>query len=461
MSDTLQDLDLAPPVPAAPAWMAGLESHLRQRTARLGVAGLGAVGLPLAELLHGAGFPVVGIDPDPAKRAALAAGRAPAAHQGHLDIEALAASPRFRVLAEAGDLAGSAPLDAYLICVPTNLDATGKPDLGAVRAAVRSIAPHLAPQALVVLESTTWPGTTREVVAAELAAAGRRPGIDVAVAFSPERVDPGRRELATIPKLVGGLDVGSGALGAELYGAAFDDVRRVSSPEVAEAAKLLENVYRAVNIALVNELKVSFTEMGLDVWEVLDAAATKPFGFQRFDPGPGVGGHCIPVDPTYLTWAARRAGAPAELVELAARVNRSMPGHVARVLGRALAARGKRLEGARLLLVGLAYKPGVDGTDHSPAEALASELSRAGAELSYHDRLIPRIPEGQAGLRELVGEASCDLTEARLGALDAVVLVTAHPGLDLDVIERGAALVIDTRGVLRDAMLGDPRYVSA
>ena len=405
---------------------------------------------------------MVGVDPDRAKRVALAAGRAPAAHQSHLDIEQLARSPRFTLAGDALELeAAGLQLDGYLICVPTDLDENGQPDLGAVRAAVRAATPALSGEAIVVLESTTWPGTTREVVAAELRAAGREPGVDVAVVFSPERVDPGRAELATIPKLVGGLDERAGELGAKLYSAAFKDVRCVRSPEVAEAAKLLENVYRAVNIALINELKVSFSEMGIDVWEVLDAAASKPFGFQRFDPGPGVGGHCIPVDPAYLAWAARRAGAPAELVEHAGRVNRSMPGQVARVLGRALEARGGSIDGSRVLIVGLAYKPGVDGTEHSPGAALALELHRAGARLAYHDGLLARLPIARADLRGVVGEASVALDQDSLAGFDAVVIVTAHPDLDLGVIEREAALVIDTRGVLRDALLGDPRYVSA
>lgn len=456
MADTL-------PQTEASAWegvpLASLEERLRQRSARIAVAGLGAVGLPLAELLHGGGFPISGIDPSPIKRAALEAGQVPLAHQAHLDCVRLALSPRFEVVAQPGDC--MTPIDVLMICVPTDLNANQEPDLSLVRAVVAAAARHLADEALVVLESTTWPGTTREILGRDLVAAGRVPGVDVGLVFSPERVDPGREALASIPKLVGGLDARAGELGVLLYASAFDDVRQVSSPEVAEAAKLLENVYRAVNIGLVNELKTSFASMGLDVWEVLDAAASKPFGFQRFDPGPGVGGHCIPVDPHYLTWAARRAGAPARLVELAGSINARMPEEVARVTARALSARGKALDGARVLLVGIAYKAGVDAIDHAPALDLASDLAAAGALLEFHDPLVSELPAEHAMLRPELGSRSVSLDRCRIASYDAILILTAQSGLDLDLIAEAAQLVIDTRAVLRSRLLGDPRYVSA
>lgn len=453
MANTIPATDLA----QAP--FAALEARIAACQARVGVAGLGAVGLPLAELMHGAGFELSGIDPDAHKRACLAAGRAPLAHQVHLELESMVRSPRFEAVAVPG--AASGPLDVLLVCVPTDLDEAGEPDLGPVRKAIAQAAPHLASEALVVLESTTWPGTTRQVIAKELAVHGRRPGVDVALAFSPERVDPGRTELRSIPKLVGGLSPREGELAASLYRCAFDDVRLVSSAEVAEAAKLLENVYRAVNIGLVNELKGAFAQQGIDIWEVLDAAASKPFGFQRFDPGPGVGGHCIPVDPSYLAWAARRAGVPTPLVELATEINRGMPAEVARVVKRALETRQRPLQGARLLLLGLAYKPNVDGLDHAPALDLARELSAMGAEVRYHDPLLPRLPEGLALERELLGAESVPLDRANLAKFDGVLLVTAHDAIDLELVAEAARLVVDTRGVLRERLLGDPRYVPA
>ena len=432
-----------------------LEERFARRTARVGVVGLGAVGLPTAAIFARAGFGVIGCEVDARKLAALAAGRSPLRHVPDAVVRELLEGDRFSAGADAAALAAA---DAVLLCVPTPLSAEREPDLSAVRAATRELAPHLAPGTLVVLESTTYPGTTRDVVGAELARAGREPGF---LAFAPERVDPGRGDptTTTVPKLVGGTCERSTQLARALYAAAFDDVRTVSSAEVAEAAKLYENVFRAVNIALVNELKVAFAAMGLDVWEVIEAAASKPFGFMKFTPGPGMGGHCIPVDPFYLSWVAREAGAETRFVELAGEINRAMPAYVVERTREALATRGGELEGARVLILGLAYKPEVDIVSESPAVRLFELFGAAGAQVRYADPYLPVGPVVDGV--DLSSERAVELTAETLAAFDVVVLATHHAAFDYDLIAAAAPLVVDTRNALAERMRERPNYFKA
>ncbi len=361
-------------------------------------------------------------------------------HLGAGFVAGLNASGRFSA---TGDAARLAEADAVLMCVPTPLDAELQPDLSAVRATAAAVAGASRPGQLVVLESTTYPGTTRELVLPPLQEAGRTLGEDLFVAYAPEREDPGRRDrtTATIPRLVGGLDAVSGRLATQLYRAAIEEVIEVSSAEVAEAAKLHENVFRAVNIGLVNEQKQLFLRLGIDPFEVFDAAATKPFGFMKFEPGPGIGGHCIPVDPHYLAWRAREAGLDPRFIELAGEVNRRMPALVAERTAAALAEDGTALRGARVLVLGVAYKAGVADTRESPALHLIDRLREAGAEVSYSDPLVPAAP-GDTGLQ------SIPLDEEHLVAADAVVIATAHSAFDFRLVADHARLVIDTRNAM-------------
>lgn len=410
---------------------------------RIGIVGLGSVGLPLAIQFARAGSALVLLDRDAERRRALEEGRSPLVHLPDELVEELAGAV---VTGAPGELAGC---EAVIICVPTPLDGDRRPDLTAVVAAAGDVAAHASAGTLVVLESTTWPGTTREVLGPLFE------GLDVDLAYSPERVDPGREDGgrlgAEVPKLVGGLGPGATERAAALYAAAFDEVVPVATPEVAEAAKLVENVHRAVNIALVGELKIAFDAMGLDVWEVLDAAATKPFGFTRFDPGPGMGGHCLPIDPFYLAWAARRAGAGARFVELSGEINRAMPSFVASKVRQALASREVPLEGARVLLLGVAYKAGVGIVEESPAFPLAAALGEDGAAVRYHDPLVPLCDLGE----------SVPLDGEQLDETDVVVLLVAQPGVDLDAVAGADVLVVDTRAALRGRLGGAARYFPA
>ncbi len=420
---------------------ARLRERIASRAARVGVVGLGAVGLPLAEAFVEAGFRVHGHETDRERVEAIARGLNPLGHLRPGMVRELGASGRF----EAGiDEQRLAELDVALVCVPTPLDERREPDLGCVRAAARVLARRLKPGALVVLESTTWPGTTRQVLGGIFREEGRVPGEDVLLAYSPEREDPGRADArtATIAKLVGGTCPRSQLVAEELYRAAVREVHAVSSAEVAEAAKLFENVFRAVNIALVNELKLVLERAGIDVWETLAAAGTKPFGFQRFAPGPGTGGQCIPVDPQYYAWLARELGLRAQLVEQADALNRSMPAHVVERTRAALASRGRALAGARVLLLGVAYKQDVDIVSESPALEILRLLHEAGAEVGYCDPHVPELASSAGGLR------SCALDSAALARSDAVVLVTEHACFDYRLVAQQARLVVDTRHAL-------------
>ncbi len=458
MSGAPQGKPAPEPASLAPMSLDELEARIRSRDVTVAVLGLGVVGLPLALALHGAGFAVLGYDTDVEKVARLARGENPLRHLDGDAVRALLASPRFAVSADPAELSRAR---CFLLCVPTPLDAAREPDLACVEAAARAVAEHMPRGSLVVLESTTWPGTTRQVLAPILAAAGHGLGRDVALAYSPEREDPGHPERTSsrIPKLVAGLDPRATRLASALYASFVPALHAAASPEVAETAKLLENTYRAVNIALVNELKLACEALGIDVWQVVEAAATKPFGFQRFDPGPGMGGHCIPIDPFYLAWAARRAGAATRFVELAGEINRAMPGHVVERCAAALEERGGSLAGARALVLGIAYKPGVESTFESPALALVEGLARRGARVDYSDPWVPRAPARIAGA--LCDPSSVELAPGRIGSYDLVLVATDHAEFDWDRVAAEARLVVDTRHALAYRMGGDPRWVQA
>jgi UDP-N-acetyl-D-glucosamine dehydrogenase len=404
---------------------------------RVGVIGLGYVGLPLAVAFAQEGCEVVAVDVDQRKVDAIAAGES---YIEDVPDAALAATAgRLAATTQYAPLAGA---DAVLVCVPTPLSRNREPDLGPLIEATRALAGVLAADQLIVLESTTYPGTTRERVAPLLEESGLAAGRDFHLAFSPERVDPGRTDhtLRTVPKVVGGLTDACAQRARELYEIVCDEVVLVSSPEAAELTKLLENIFRSVNIALVNELAMLTDRMGIDVWEVVDAAATKPYGFMRFDPGPGMGGHCMPVDPFYLSWRAREFDMTTEFIELAGKINQQMPHHCFALAQRALNDRGMAVKGARVLVVGVAYKPGVGDTRESPALKIIDLLRAAGAEVSYHDPHVPALPE--------LGLHSTPLEEA-VAAADLALIVTAHRDVDHELIARRARLVVDLRGVTR------------
>ncbi|MCS6799969.1 MAG: nucleotide sugar dehydrogenase [Myxococcota bacterium] len=424
-----------------------LARRVASREATVAVIGLGYAGLPVAFTFAEGGFQVLGLDIDEAKIHALRTGRCYIAHLGSERLAGALGRGRFEPSHDFGRLAQA---DAIVVAVPTPLTPQRDPDLAHVVATARTIAAHLRPGQLVVLESTSYPGTTDEVVRPILEATGLKAGADFFLAFSPEREDPGNRQYttATIPKVVGGVDPVSTQLAAALYGAVVERVVPVSDARTAEATKLYENVFRAVNIALVNELKLVLDRMGIDVWEVLDAAATKPFGLMRFDPGPGWGGHCIPVDPFYLAWKAREYGVTARFIEHAGEVNARMPEHVVDKLVRALGDRGVPMRGARILLLGVAYKRDVDDARESPAFEIMKLLLDRGAVVDYHDPHVPRMPVPRR-LPSLPALSSTPLRADVIAARDALIVVTDHTSVDYELVARHARLVVDTRGVLR------------
>jgi UDP-N-acetyl-D-glucosamine dehydrogenase len=430
--------------------VARLNDAIEARSARVGVIGLGYVGLPLVELFAGKGFTVLGFDVDESKVERLQAGQSYIGHIASERVAALRDSGRFEATADFSRLSEA---DAVLICVPTPLGEHREPDLSAVVATGRAIGRYLRPGQLVVLESTTYPGTTRDVLRPELEAGGLRAGRDFFLAYSPEREDPGnpRFSAGNIPKVVGGFDADSSDLARRLYAATVPEVVPVSSCEVAEACKILENTYRAVNIALVNELKVVFDRMGIDVWEVIDAAKTKPFGFQAFYPGPGLGGHCIPIDPFYLTWAARSYGLHTRFIELAGEVNRAMPRHVVERVAVALNDRGRAVKGSRVLVLGAAYKPNVDDCRESPAFELMEMLRDLGAVVAYNDPHIPVLPPMR---HHSIRLESTPLSAEVLEAHDCVLIATDHAAFDWAFILAHASLVVDTRGATRKLAAG-------
>jgi len=405
----------------------------------VGIMGLGYVGLPLAVAFAETGHDVVAVDVDARKIEALGRG------DSYIEDITSQRLARVRDRIEATTRAANlSRCDAVLVCVPTPLTPNREPDLGPLVAATRSLADVLQAGQLVVLESTTYPGTTRERMAPMLEESGMVAGRDFNVAFSPERVDPGRTDytLRNTPKVIGGLTEACGDRAEELYRCVCDEIIRVSTPEAAELTKLLENIFRSVNIALVNELAMLTDRMGIDIWEVVDAAATKPYGFMRFEPGPGMGGHCLPVDPFYLSWRAREFDLTTEFIELAGKVNQQMPYHCVAKVERVLNSAGKPVHGSRIAVIGVGYKPGVGDVRESPALKILSLLGALGAELAYHDQHVPVLPDG--------GLSSVDLDQALDGA-DLALIVTAHPGVDYDTIIERAPLVVDLRGVTRNA----------
>ncbi|HET6249881.1 MAG TPA: nucleotide sugar dehydrogenase [Tepidisphaeraceae bacterium] len=422
-----------------------LQKKIDDHSAIVGVIGLGYVGLPLLRAFFQAGFSVLGFDIDPAKIDALHAGRNYLKHLGEDYLADMSASPRFGATA---DFARLAEADVVISCVPTPLGKHLEPDLSFVKKCADDIAKTLRKGQLVVLESSTYPRTTREIMLPRLESIGLKCGEDFYLAYSPEREDPGRKDhnTQTIAKLVGGVDPLSGELAAALYRQAIAQVILVSTAEVAEAAKILENVYRAVNIALVNEMKTVLTAMGIDIWEVIAAAATKPFGFQAFYPGPGLGGHCIPIDPYYLTWKAREVGLSTRFIELAGEVNRSMPEYVVGRLALALNDRGLAVNRAKILVLGLAYKPDVDDVRESPSFELIERLEKLGADVDYND---PHVPKTHRMRKHDLQMSSVELTSDSLASYDCVLISTHHSSYDWRMIGEHAKLIVDTRGAMR------------
>jgi UDP-N-acetyl-D-glucosamine dehydrogenase len=423
-----------------------LLAKIKSRAARTGVVGLGYVGLPLAVELAKAGFHTTGIDLDPRKIQAIGEGRS---YIPDVATDAVMSLHRAGKLDATTDFAVVAQLDTINICVPTPLRKTKDPDMSYIVSAVEAIAKHLHPGMLIILESTTYPGTTDEVVQPLLEATGLTAGKDFFIAFSPERVDPGNPTFQThnVPKVVGGLTPTCSQLAAALYGTAIETIVPVSSTRVAEMVKLLENTFRAVNIGLVNELALMCDRMNIDVWEVVDAAKTKPFGFMAFYPGPGLGGHCIPIDPFYLSWKAKQSGFDPRFIELAGHINGGMPHYVVEKVADALNTRRKAINGASILIAGVAYKRDIDDMRESPALDIMGLLHAKGARISYADPYVPEVHG-----REWAGGfdvRAVDMTRGAIGQYDCVVIATEHKAFDYAAIVEEAELIVDTRNAIK------------
>jgi UDP-N-acetyl-D-glucosamine dehydrogenase len=418
-----------------------LIEKLEARTATIGIIGLGYVGLPLALRFAGTGYRVLGFDIDPVKVDAIERGRSYIEHIPSSAVEA-ARGQGFRATTDFSRAEGA---DALIICVPTPLNDYREPDLSFVIGTTESLVPHLRPGQLVSLESTTYPGTTEEELRPRIEARGLSIGTDIFLVFSPEREDPGNPNFSTrtIPKVVGGSTPACRDLGCALYGAVIDRVVPVSSTRAAEMTKLLENIHRAVNIGLVNEMKIVCDRMGIDIHEVIRAAATKPFGFVPYYPGPGLGGHCIPIDPFYLTWKAREYGLHTRFIELAGEINSAMPDWVMGKLADALNERSRSIKGSRVLVLGIAYKKNVDDMRESPAVELMEMLRDKGAAIAYSDPHVPVFPKMREHSFDL---ASVPLTPETIASFDAVMLATDHDRFDYPLIAKHARLVVDTRG---------------
>jgi UDP-N-acetyl-D-glucosamine dehydrogenase len=430
-----------------------LERTIKLRTAAVGVIGLGYVGLPLAETFATSGYSVIGFDVDSEKVRKLRDGQSYIGHISGKRIVELQRSGRFDATTDSERLAD---VDVIIICVPTPLTEAREPDLSFVISTGKAIAEQLRAGQLVVLESTTYPGTTDELLRPILEQSGLVAGRDFFLAYSPEREDPGNPHFSTsnIPKVVGGFDTVSRRLAVALYEPIVAGVAAVSSTRVAEACKILENTYRAVNIAMVNELKIVFDAMGIDIWEVIAAAKTKPFGFQAFYPGPGLGGHCIPIDPFYLTWAARKYGVSTRFIELAGEVNTAMPHYVVQRVTDALNEHGKPVNRSRICVLGVAYKKDVDDPRESPAFTIMELLEKRGAFVSYNDPHIPTLPVMR---HHSIRLDSHPLTEEFLAAQDCVLIVTDHSAYDYDWIVRRSALIVDTRNATARVPAGQTR----
>lgn len=434
-----------------------LQSKINDGSVVVGVIGLGYVGLPLLHAFWEVGLTVCGFDVDPQKIQTLRRGETYLKHLGDPFVTEMIRSDRCNV---TDDFVRLGEVDAILISVPTPLDTHLQPDLSYVEETADAVAVALRPQQLVVLESTTYPGTTRDVILPRLEGRQMTCGQDFYLAYSPERENPGNAEnrTRTIPKLVGGIDPASGRLAADLYRRVIQKVVHVRSAEVAEAAKLLENIYRAVNIALVNELKTVLMPMDIDVWEVIDAASTKPFGFQPFYPGPGLGGHCIPIDPFYLTWKARQFGLSTRFIELAGQVNRDMPAYVVQRTLEALNDRKKPACGSTILILGLAYKPDIDDIRESPSFELIEQLTALGAHVDYSDPLVLATHKMRHHNLKMT---SVTLSRQTLARYDCVLIATNHSQFDWQLIADHADLIIDTRNAMKDVKGNRTHIVSA
>ncbi|MDB2406877.1 nucleotide sugar dehydrogenase [Alphaproteobacteria bacterium] len=421
--------------------------RLKNNKAHIGVIGLGYVGLPLSIAFVSAGNKVTGFDIDVEKAEKLNAGQTYINHIGSESVREMLETGRFSA---SSDFRALEEVDAIIICVPTPLKNDREPDLGPILDTGETISKHLKAGQLVVLESSTYPGTTDTELAGVLEKSGLKANIDFHLAYSPEREDPGNLDFGTsrIPKLVGADTPEALALSTALYEGVISEVVPVASARAAEAAKLTENTFRAVNIAMVNELKVIFDKMDIDVWDVINAAATKPFGFMPFYPGPGLGGHCIPIDPFYLTWKARQHGVETRFIELAGEINTNMPNYVVQRLEEGLAKQDKKLAGAEILLIGIAYKKNIDDMRESPALVLIELLEQAGAQVAFHDPHVPIIPMTREH-SGLAGRKSSDLDMA--SSVDAVLIVTDHDGINYGFLASEAALIIDTRNAMRNS----------
>jgi UDP-N-acetyl-D-glucosamine dehydrogenase len=428
-----------------------LEAKIRDKTAIVGVVGLGYVGLPLIRAYVAAGFRTMGFDVDQSKVDRLLAGQS---YIGHIPSEWITDCLEKKKFIPTADMKRLSEADCLLICVPTPLSDSRDPDLAYVEATAQQIAAVLRPGQLVVLESTTYPGTTRDVVLPVLQQSGLKVGTEFFLAYSPEREDPGNPDYTAsgIPKVVGGIDKASAALAEALYAHAVVNVVPVANCEVAEACKILENTYRSINIAMVNELKMLFDRIGIDVWDVIDAAKTKPFGFQAFYPGPGLGGHCIPIDPFYLSWVARKHGMPTRFIELAGEINTSMPKYVVQRVAEALNEAGKPLNGSRICILGVAYKKDVDDPRESPSFELMELLQAGKADLSYNDPHVPELPKMRH--HDLPALRSMPLDAKFLDGQDCIVIATDHSAYDYDFIVQHAQLVVDTRNATKNVVQG-------
>lgn len=428
-----------------------------EQAAHVGIVGLGYVGLPLAREFYEGGAKVLGFDINANAVASINRGVSPIKHLPNETITEMVRSGRFRA---TGNMAQLSKPDAILICVPTPLTRNREPDLQYVGATCRTIARFLRKGQLVVLESTTYPGTTREVVLPILEESGLKVERDFYLAYSPEREDPGNKDFrtATIPKVIGGYGKKSLKRAVQVYECAIKTLVPVDGCETAEAAKILENTYRCVNIALVNELKMLFDRMGIDVWEVIRAASTKPFGFSPFYPGPGLGGHCIPIDPFYLTWKARQYSLPTRFIELAGEINTGMPEYVVQRTADALNEQSKSLKGSRVLILGLAYKPDIDDVRESPSLELIERFRAKGARVDYND---PYIPQTHRQREYDLGMKSRKLSEKMLNRYDVVVIATNHSDYDYDWIVRHAQLVVDTRNATASVRVGRAGIIKA
>ena len=430
-----------------------LIDKFQQRKAKVAVLGLGYVGLPLATVFAEAGFDVIGIDPDRDKVASIDSGESYVQDVPSEQVSSLVSQSKLKATT---DFSALREAEAVSICVPTPLRKTGDPDLSFILAVTEELKKYVHPEMVVVLESTTYPGTTREILLPELTeSADLHVGEDFFLAFSPERVDPGRKDWTTVntPKVIGGITATCSQVASTWYSQALQSVVPVSSAEVAEMAKLLENTFRMINVGLVNEMAIMCDRLGIDVWEVIDAAATKPFGFMKFTPGPGLGGHCIPIDPLYLSWKLRALNYTAKFIDLASEINTGMPRYVVGKVQDALNEQRKPLKGSKVLILGAAYKPNVDDLRESPALDVIGLLRQKGAEVSYHDPYIPCITQEDWNLTSVP-----DLMESTRSA-DCVVIVTDHKVYDYAGILENAALVVDSRNALGFAGPGNPKVV--